>query len=101
MITADELPSTPAESILRKYSPLINGLIAAASIVGTWYISTTVSAGELKAQVTKNTEEIREIKSSMQNLLTKEVYEAREKGNTDRAERMEKMILEILKESRK
>lgn len=99
--TNDETVRTDTtENFVRRYGTFIHAFFAALSIGITWYISSSVNAADLHSRVNKNTEEIREIKTSMQSLLSREVYEAHRRGDVQQAERMEKMLIQILNDQR-
>lgn len=103
LMAQSEEPSVPVESVVRRYAALIQIICTLGGIAVTWYISTTVSAGEMKMQVQNNTariveqdKKIDDLTVALDRVLTKEVYEAHRRGDVERSERMEKLLLQIL-----
>lgn len=111
-LTADgESEKTPSvEYTFRRYQPLLHVLAAVLSVSVTWYIATATATHAKDSRIEQNSGKIvenskqieelnKKIDVALEKVLTKEVFEEYRRADAERAERMERMLTQILSRS--
>lgn len=95
------------EYTFRRYQPLLHVLAAVVSVSVTWYVATATSAQARDSRTEQQAAQIADLNRRFDELsrkqdatLTKEMFEIYQKKDADRNERTEKLLMQILNESR-
>ncbi len=98
------------EYTFRRYQPLLHVLAAVLSVSVTWYIATATATHAKDSRIEQNSAKIAEnskqiedlnkkIDVALEKVLTKEVFEEYRRADAERAERMERMLTQLLSRS--
>ena len=92
-------PSFPG--IVNKIVPLVQMIAPILFCVIAWYVATQTNSFAQNSRLDALEKRAEAADRTMGKVLTKEVYEAYRKGDVERADRMEKMLLQLIDQNKK